>query len=81
MIYNKQILESLKDASNNLKDILSHKDELIKSATKDLSKEEIKIFNDQKKKLDVFISNNDFNGAFKFITKTKMQNKKTNPTK
>lgn len=73
---NKKILGSLKEASESLKSILDQKEELLKSTMKNLSEDEKKEFTKLKSKLNVFLNNQDFNGAFNFITKHQMQKNK-----
>jgi len=73
---NKQILGSLKQASESLQSIIDQKDAIMKSTMENLSEDEKKEFLKMKSKLNVFINNQDFNGAFNFITKHQMQNNK-----
>lgn len=77
MILNKQIMSNFQQTADTLKSLLDDKDKIMDEAKSQLSEAELKEFNAMEKLMNKQLKENDFNGAFRTITKFK-QSKKPN---
>ena len=69
MILNKQILGQIKDTAQTLKSLLDQKDDLLNQAKSDMTPDQLKEFHAMEKIMQKQLKENDFNGAFRTISK------------